>query len=96
MVNITNNEYAAPIDSDQRDKLKLSVKLFLCDWQAELIREAVDKGSLHSYYRYWVCLKRAVGFALLPRHLVKNHATPTYQVLIVMKLRLDHHVLGFV
>ncbi|XP_076823414.1 glutamate--cysteine ligase regulatory subunit-like [Clavelina lepadiformis] len=42
-INISNRELETPIDPDQREKLKLSVKLFLCDWRPNIIRRAVDK-----------------------------------------------------
>lgn len=43
VVNVSNTEHSAPIDLDQRERLKLSVKLFLCDWRPEFIRQAIDK-----------------------------------------------------
>ena len=53
-VYITNNEFLAPIDLDQREKLKLSVKLFLCSWRPELIHQAVEKSKIITLYSYYL------------------------------------------
>ncbi|XP_078493820.1 glutamate--cysteine ligase regulatory subunit-like [Ciona intestinalis] len=42
LLDVSNTELVAPIDSEQRDQMKLSVKLFLTRWNPELIRQAVD------------------------------------------------------
>nr|CAB3248537.1 glutamate--cysteine ligase regulatory subunit-like [Phallusia mammillata] len=43
VLKVSNHEMKAPIDPDQRESLKLSVKLFVYDWRPELIRQAVDR-----------------------------------------------------